>query len=175
MAHRSRFRAFIASRLGSDAEADDILQNGLVKALRRVDEMPGEEKLTAWFFQVLRNTLIDHARSRKASARREESWMMHQTLAADRETHAVICACYDALLPQLKSRDAELLRRVELNDEAVAAVATELGMTPNSASVALHRARNTLRQLLEQFCGDCARNACLDCDCESSPNGPGKS
>jgi RNA polymerase sigma-70 factor (ECF subfamily) len=69
------------------------------------------------------------------------------------------------LLTELKPRDAELLRRVELNDEAVAEVARSLGLTEGAASVALHRARAVLRERLENFCGDCAKGACLDCDC----------
>jgi hypothetical protein len=39
-----------------------------------------------------------------------------------------------------------------------------LGMTPNNASVTLHRARAELRMKLSRFCGDCP---CLDnCECD---------
>jgi hypothetical protein len=42
--------------------------------------------------------------------------------------------------------------------------AADLGITPNNASVTLHRARGELRTKLVEFCGDCA---CLDnCECE---------
>jgi len=33
-AHRNAFKAFLAARVGSEAEAQDILQNGLLKALQ---------------------------------------------------------------------------------------------------------------------------------------------
>jgi RNA polymerase sigma-70 factor (ECF subfamily) len=68
------------------------------------------------------------------------------------------------MLPTLKPTHAELLRRVELQGEPVAAAATALGMTANNASVTLHRARAELRTRLMDFCGDCK---CLDnCECE---------
>lgn len=166
VAQRSRFRAFVVSHLGNEADADDILQNGLVKALERAGKVRNDEKLTAWFYQLLRNAMIDHVRSRSAGAQREESWMLHESVSAESEGHRAVCACYEALLPKLKARDGELLRRVELNNESVADVAVDLGMTANNARVTLYRARKELRRLLEQFCGSCATGACLDCDCE---------
>jgi DNA-directed RNA polymerase specialized sigma24 family protein len=66
----------------------------------------------------------------------------------------------------LKPAHADLLRRVELQDESVTAAAHALGITSNHASVTLHRARAELRRKLETFCGACAEGACLDCDCD---------
>lgn len=94
---RSEFRAFLAARLGNAAEADDVLQNGLLKAVQRAGEVRDHEKLTAWFYQVLRHAIVDH-----------------------------VCAYFEALLPELKPREAELRRRVELQSEAVADAARVL-------------------------------------------------
>jgi len=165
LAHRHAFRAFLASRLGNEADAEDLLQNGLVKAMKRADEVKDGEKIVAWFYQVLRHVLIDHVRSRQAAARRDEAWVTQAvTLADDPEAGRHLCACFEKLLPTLKPAQAELLRRVELKGESVSHVAIALGITANSASVTLHRARAELRKRLVDFCGDCA---CLeDCGCE---------
>jgi RNA polymerase sigma-70 factor (ECF subfamily) len=165
LAHRHAFRAFLASRLGNEADAEDLLQNGLVKALQRAGEVKDGEKVVAWFYQVLRHVLIDHVRSRQAAARRDEAWVTQAaTLADDPEAERQLCACFEKLLPTLKPAQAELLRRVELQGESVSRVAIALGITANSASVTLHRARAELRKRLVDFCGDCA---CLeDCGCE---------
>ena len=48
---------------------------------------------------------------------------------------------FEALLPRLKPIQAALLRRVEIQVQAVAGAAAELRITPNSASVTLPRAR----------------------------------
>lgn len=164
LAQRSRFRAFLVSRLGNEADADDVLQNGLLKAMRSAGEVDDAEKLTAWFYRLLRNAMIDHVRSRSANVRRDEAWMT-EVGSRDEEAEKSACACFEGLLADLKPREAELLRRVELNDEVVAEVARSLGLSASAASVALHRARATLRGKLEDFCGDCAKGACLDCDC----------
>lgn len=167
LAHRSAFKSFIASRVSSEADAEDLLQNGLVKALERSQELKDSEKAVAWFYQLLRNVIVDHARSRGAAAKREAAWAADAiTLEKDSEAERQIFGCFEKLLPTLKPGQAELLRRVELQGESVARAAEALRMTSNNASVTLHRARSELRTKLVKFCGDCS---CLDdCGCEPS-------
>jgi RNA polymerase sigma factor (sigma-70 family) len=170
LARRSQFKAFLISRLGSEADADDVLQNGLMKAMRTAGEVRDEEKLTAWFYQLLRNAIVDHIRSHRASEQRDDAWVAHATAVEDRDALKTACACFESLLTDLKPREAELVRRIELGEESVAGAARSLGMSANSASVALHRARKNLRERLEVFCGECATAACLDCDCAERKN-----
>lgn len=170
-AHRNAFKAFLAARVGSEAEAEDILQNGLLKALQRAGELQDDAKLTAWFYQLLRNAIVDHYRSRGSARRRHDALgetiaaLGEDIVAAPKGWNAQVCGCLGGVVETLKPQHAELLRRVDLNGESVQAAAQALKITPNSASVALHRARKDLRARLETFCGDCADGACLDCDC----------
>lgn len=165
LAHRQAFKSFVASRVGNEADAEDLLQHGLVKALNHAGEIKDGEKAVAWFYQLLRNVIVDHVRHRTASAQRDEAWTADMiTLADDTEADRQICACFEKLLPALKPSHAELLRRVELHGEPVSSAARALGITANHASVTLHRARAELRSKLVEFCGNCA---CLDhCECD---------
>jgi RNA polymerase sigma factor (sigma-70 family) len=161
---RAQFKAFLVSRLGNDADAEDVLQNGLVKALEHATELQDDTKLVPWFYQVLRRSIIDHVRSRHSAVARDQRWTEDMTALAPEDERA-ICGCVNSLMDDLKPRQAALIRRVDLEGESVADAASLLGMTPNSASVALHRARAELRERLEDFCRDCAKGDCLNCDC----------
>lgn len=165
LAHRDAFKAFLTSRVGNPADAEDLLQNGLVKALGRADEIKDGEKAVAWFYQLLRNVIVDHLRSRRAAAERDDRWAAETAnVSEDPEADRQICGCFERLLPTLKPAHAELIRRVELQGEPVRVAAVALGLTPNNASVTLHRARNELRAKLVSFCGDCR---CLNrCECD---------
>lgn len=170
LAHRGAFKAFLAARVGSDAEAEDILQNSLVKALRHADELRDTDKLTAWFYQLLRRSVIDHYRSRGAGQRRDDGLATLVTALQEDVSPAPgweteICTCLGRVVDTLRPQHRELLRRVDLDGEAVSDAARALGISANSASVTLHRARKELRTRLENFCGNCADGACLDCDC----------
>lgn len=165
LSRRAEFRAFLVSRLGSEADADDVLQNGLIKALRSAASVEDGQKLIAWFYQVLRNAIVDHIRARRAKEARDDTWALSQVTLGDDETEKFACRCIEAFIPELKPREAELVRRIELANQPVADAARSAGISPGNASVTLHRARKKLRERLEAFCGECARGACLDCDC----------
>lgn len=165
LAHRSAFKAFLAARVGNEADAEDLLQNGLVKALGRAGEIKDGEKAVAWFYQLLRHAIVDHLRSRRAAEARDDRWAAESaTLADDPEANRQLCRCIERLLPTLKPTHAELIRRVELQDEPVAEVARAMQMTPNRASVTLHRARAELRAKFTTFCGDCQCLTACECD-----------
>lgn len=172
-AQRDAFRAFLVARVGSEAEAEDILQNGLLKAVQRAGELQDDAKLTAWFYRLLRNALVDHYRTRSAGRRRDEAVAtLVESLGEDvvpADWDAQLCTCLGSVVDTLKPPQAELLRRVDLNGESVQVAARALKLTPNHASVALHRARKELRARLEVFCGACAEGACLDCNCAPVP------
>jgi RNA polymerase sigma factor (sigma-70 family) len=175
-ANRAAFKAFLIGRLGDPAEAEDILQQGLLKAVRQAGDIKDEARLDAWFYQLLRNTLIDHYRSRSAARRREDQLgqlmaALGDNIAPAKAMQNEICRCLAGVVDTLKSPQAELLRRVDLGGESVQEVARSLKLSPNNASVILHRARKELRVRLEAFCGDCSEGACLDCDCAERGNG----
>lgn len=179
-AHRNVFKAFLVSRLKNEAEAEDLLQQGLLKALRQAGGIKDEARLDAWFYQLLRNTLIDHYRSRSAARRREDQLgqlvaaLGDDVASAPSAWRAEICRCLEGVVDTLKFPQAELVRRVDLGGEPVQEAARALGLTPNNASVTLHRARKELRARLETFCGECSEGACLDCDCaEKATDGAG--
>ncbi len=170
-AHRNAFKAFLAARVGNEAEAEDILQNGLLKALERAGELQDDTKLTAWFYQLLRNSVIDHYRARSSVRRKHDalgaiiSSLGEDVSDAPAAWAAELCRCLGSVVDTLKPQHAALLRRVDLDGESVQAAAKALKLTPNNASVTLHRARKELRVKLEAFCGACAEGACLDCNC----------
>jgi RNA polymerase sigma-70 factor (ECF subfamily) len=72
------------------------------------------------------------------------------------------------LIPTLKPEYAELLARVELGGESLQEAAKTIAVTPNNASVRLHRARQALKRRLEETCRACATHGCLDCTCQKS-------
>jgi RNA polymerase sigma-70 factor (ECF subfamily) len=166
---RKAFKAFLERRLPDPAVAEDILQQGLAKAAASGEGPRDSERLLAWFYQVLRNAVIDFYRARAAEARKHEAFLREVEAGtwpgADEESENTICRCFEELLPGLKPEYGELIRRVDLGGESPGAVASEKGETANNVSVRLHRARRALREELALCCGACAAHGCLDCTC----------
>jgi RNA polymerase sigma-70 factor (ECF subfamily) len=182
VAERETFRRFLAQRVGSDAEAEDILQESLLRALRHGGSLRRGGRAVAWFYRILRHALADHFRRKSAAARRHER-LTHELAAAGeniaatsaRDPDAALCACFEGVLPTLPPRHATLLRRVDLLGEPRPLVARELGLSSATLDVTLHRARRTLRRRLEILCGACSRESCLACDCRPELTGEARS
>lgn len=62
----SRFARWLAS---SPHDADDIVQEALIRALRARDVPPGERALRAWLFRIARNVHVDQRRAQAARDR----------------------------------------------------------------------------------------------------------
>lgn len=160
---REAFLGFLRSRMGDDAEAEDLLQTGLIKAIREAEHVRDDSRLESWFYQILRNSLLDHARSRGAARSRESAWA---GLVDGEEFRVHTCACLAGVIATLKSEHARLVREVELEGVSVAVAAGRIGVSPGHASVILHRARREIRKRLELVCGECSAHSCRECDCD---------
>lgn len=95
--HRE-FLVFLERRVESRAVAEDILQAAFVRGLEKGSGVP-EEKVTAWFYRVLRNSVIDHYRYRSSAARALEAWgrESNDTQLPDAELRQEICQCVSGL------------------------------------------------------------------------------
>jgi RNA polymerase sigma-70 factor (ECF subfamily) len=173
--HR-RFLGFLEKRVGNRADAEEILQEAFLRSLAKADDIRDDERAVPWFYRILRNAVVDHWRRRGAAVRRNEALAREATRQVlpdvERETQGEICRCFEALLPTLKPEYAEILRRVDLQEERPVDVAAQQGITPNAAMVKLHRARRALRVRLEQVCRTCATHGCLDCSCGRAATHP---
>lgn len=166
--HRD-FLRFLETRLHSRAEAEEVLQAALARTLERGGAIRESESAVAWFYRVLRNALVDRQRGQVAEARALARHADPSPPQQDEALRTVVCGCMKTLLPNLKTEYAQLLQRVDLDEGSVTDVAGQLGITPNNASVRLHRARAALKRELERSCGTCAEHGCLDCSCGHGP------
>jgi RNA polymerase sigma-70 factor (ECF subfamily) len=165
--NRAAFLAFLRARLGSDDEAEEVLQAAYVKGLKSRARPRDEGSVRAWFYTIVRNALTDHYR-RKAARVGAEERAARQTKMSVRDEDRLekaVCRCMHDIIPTMKPEYGEILRKVELDEEPLAKLASRMGLSRNNATVRLHRARKSLKASLLQTCGACAAHGCLDCSC----------
>ncbi|WP_437958743.1 sigma-70 family RNA polymerase sigma factor [Sorangium sp. So ce119] len=165
------FRRFLERRVGSEAVAEDILQEAFARGIDRIGELRSDESVTAWFYRTLRNAVVDHYRRRGASERAMAALAaeLDEAVEPDVEMHRAVCQCVRGLAGVLKPEYAAALQRVEIDGLSVQAFAEEASITPNNAAVRLFRAREALRKRVAATCGACAAEGCLDCSCGTRP------
>jgi RNA polymerase sigma-70 factor, ECF subfamily len=147
---RERFEALVTAtyaplqrylRRRSDPSAvDDVLADVLLVMWRRVDDIPAEAELP-WCYGVARGCLANAARSAHRQRR-----LLHRL--AQQPQPAVAPSDdpdLDDALAALPPKEREVLQLWAWEQLAPREMATVLGITPNAASIRLHRATKRLR------------------------------
>lgn len=166
--NHARFLAFVERRVGNRDVAEDILQEAFVRGTARADSLRDSESLVAWFYRILRNAIVDHARRQSARDRALEQMVAEgetESIEQDAELEAVVCGCVLSLLETLKPEYGAAIRRVDLEGASVRGYGEEVGISATNAGVRLHRAREALRKQLARSCGTCLTHGCFDCRC----------
>jgi RNA polymerase sigma-70 factor (ECF subfamily) len=169
---RHEFLAFLQQRLGSNADAEELLQRFSLRALERASQLRDVRSVRGWLGRILATTIVDH--QRRAIRKRQREVSVDPTdfdeiaVEPDRETDEAICNCLHKLLPTMKPDYADILWRSDILSEPRDRIAASLGTTLNNVTVRLHRARQTLRKRLEEMCLTCPVHGFLDCRCDEA-------
>ena len=149
--HR-RFLAFVERRTGDRESAEEILQDAFVRGMERAGSVRDDESVVAWFYRVLRNALVDRHRRRGADARARDELARRAAAEADQELERQACACIAELVPLLHPDYADLIRRVDVDGQAISDVAAATGASPGTARERMHAARADRRGTGERTC-----------------------
>lgn len=160
----AQFTAFVRARLGDPELARDVVQQAVLQALQRSEQLADDDRLLAWFWRILRNATADAQRrqGRERGHRAALPGDVDDLPAAARER---LCGCLRTAVAALPPAQRDVLEAVDLADVRPADAAAARGVPANQLNVQRHRARQALRSQLLATCGLCAEHGCLDCDC----------
>ncbi len=155
-------------RMVRDREAaEDLVQDSFVKVLNHLDRYRPEFKFSSWIFKIANNVAIDHLRRRQLN-----------TVSIDGSPHAASVAEATASSLDLASRQESALEEMEAREiggaieEAIAGlrpeyrsciilrhvegrsyedIAATLDLPLGTVKTYIHRARNELRQALQDI------------------------
>lgn len=146
--HIPALRAFAISLCRNGAEADDLVQETLLKAWSKFDHFTPGTDLRAWLFTILRNTFF----SAKRKTRREvaDPDGIHAGLLAEKPAHDGRLAFNDFLTAfnALSPEHREVLILVGANGYGYEEAARVMGVAVGTAKSRANRARARLCDLL---------------------------
>ena len=163
--HRPELRVHAYRMLGSFEDAEDAVQETLLRAWRRRDTFDGSSAFRAWLYRIATNVCLDAIRraNRRPKARTlssfgEVPWLQPypdrlldevapresepDALAVRRET---IELAYLAAIQLLPPRQRAVLILRDVLDFSAAETASQLDMSVAAVNSALQRARATMR------------------------------
>lgn len=141
-------RAFARSLCGNQADADDLVQDTLVKAWSHSHQFVAGTNLRAWLFTILRNTWYTRIRRRRREVEDASGqYAARLTVAPSQEDAMALNALRDALA-RLPDEQREVLILVGAAGLSYEETAEICGCALGTVKSRLNRARNRLLALL---------------------------
>ena len=154
---------FIARRVRTREDAEDILQEVMLKVHRASGELEQVERLTGWIYRIAANAIVDHYRK---PARRElpTGWQLEveapgedgPTPSLDEpdtaELRAELARCLSPLVERLPPTYRQALVLTELEGVTQAEAAARLGLSVSGMKTRVQRGRSLLEDLLLDCC-----------------------
>lgn len=149
------------------AEAEDIFQQSILKALTSDAQLLDQQKLQSWFMSILKNTLLDHIRSQNLHREKETTYQLEKELdQPEPELEASFCKCVKSFLNELPENDQSLLQKHFFEGKTFSVLAKENGSSESSLRVKSLRARETLKGMFKACCNVRKFKDLDDCGCE---------
>ncbi|MBW2734638.1 MAG: sigma-70 family RNA polymerase sigma factor [Deltaproteobacteria bacterium] len=150
----SRLQPFIARRIASNADAEDVRQDVLLRMHRALPSLADDDHLTAWMYRIARNAIIDHQRKQRP-LRSELVGTTEQeaTTKEDEEKSASELAQYlGSFVALLPSPYREAITLTEIEGRSQKDAAEMLGIPTSTMKSRVQRGRVRLQKMLGQCC-----------------------
>lgn len=147
--HERELRAWLRKQLRNAADAEDMLQDLFLKALRQDSKFCEVENARAWLFQVARNALADRLRLHREQVALPDDLVFESDEPAPVDT---LAHCLPRALAELATEDRDIITQCDLQGTKQDDYAKQHGLSLPGAKSRLQRARKRLKVHLETHC-----------------------
>lgn len=146
-----RLRGFAFGLCSNQAEADDLVQAGVERALRAQDQWQEGTRMDSWMYRIIQNLWIDQLRSRKGHGDFADPELLESLPAEDwnRDIEARLTLEQVLIVMQtLPAAMREVLTLVTLEGQSYQEAAEVCGVPVGTVMSRLSRARSELMKRL---------------------------
>ena len=156
LTHRDRLYRLALSMLLSPTDAEDVVQDTLLRAWERRDEWNLKDNIEAWLIKICKNIILD--RKKRASNREVSLDISPLKSLQENNTHTSVnrpdhqleqkesIELIARLISNLPEPFSELVRLRDIEGMSYNDIAAQTNLTEAQVRVYLHRARTRIRQ-----------------------------
>jgi RNA polymerase sigma-70 factor, ECF subfamily len=152
----AKLRPFIARRVRSPNDVDDVLQDVFVRMQRGLAGLRDDERFGPWVYQVARSAIADHHRAAARSPLVVDGSAPDEAPAPsaddDSGVEEMLAAYVASFVAMLESPYREALTLTELEGMTQKDAAAMLGISLSGMKSRVQRGRKRLREALEDCC-----------------------
>ena len=144
-------RQFILKRVSDETIADDILQEVFVKIQSRIETLRDVSKFRSWLYQITRNTIIDHYRSKKPMIELPETLSLKDESVAD-DIIEDLTLCVNNMVDRLPDKYRQAVILTTYHGMTQKKMGEKLQISLPGAKSRVQRAREKLKGMLLECC-----------------------
>jgi RNA polymerase sigma-70 factor (ECF subfamily) len=143
---RRELKNFVQRRVQDKALADDIVQDVFVKMYTRIGQLKDSERMTGWMYQITRNAIADHFRSKsKTISFNDVDWESER-----HDLNDCVMACLADMLTTLPEKYSQALELAELENLSQVDIAERLQISYSGVKSRVQRARQMLKAKMDE-------------------------
>jgi RNA polymerase sigma-70 factor, ECF subfamily len=148
MEHLPALRAFAVSLTRNISDADDIVQDCIVKAWSNIEKFTPGTNLQAWLFTILRNTFFSRTRKRRREVADPDGIYAQRLSVAPAHDGKLAMADFQRAFDVLTPEHREVLILVGASGYSCEEAAVMMGVAVGTVKSRASRARNRLCELM---------------------------
>jgi RNA polymerase sigma-70 factor, ECF subfamily len=138
--------SFVYRRVRDKSIAEDIVQDVFLKVYTRMDQLKDTEKLRSWMFQITRNEIADHYRNQgKEIIIDDLDWD-----DTSKPLNDCVTSCLQQMIATLPDKYREAFELSEIQNLSQIELAKKLSISYSGAKSRVQRARQMLRERMEE-------------------------
>jgi len=149
--YKTGVKRFIKSKVSNQADAEDLMQEVLIKTYKSLDKLKSQNSIKSWIFQIANNTIIDYYRKNgKVSHEILEEHLMYEENSEDAKK--ALSKCIEPFIKELSKESSDLLTAIDLDGESQKEYAKENGIKYSTLKSKVKKSREELRTVFEDCC-----------------------
>lgn len=147
--YQGLLRRFLASKVNNPHDAEDLLQQILMKVHQGLSNLKDTTSIKPWLLQISNRTIIDYYRKQadKRELSADELWFQDEE-----QVENELLRCLQPFILQLPAAQAELLMEVELGGVSQKEYAQKLNLPYTTLKSRVQKSRQLLKTVFEQCC-----------------------
>jgi RNA polymerase sigma-70 factor, ECF subfamily len=148
MTHLPALRAFAVSLTRNMAQADDLVQDTVVKAWTNIDKFTLGTNLQAWLFTILRNTFYSSRRKHRREVADPDGIHAQNLFVKPDHDGKIAYSEFQRAFDQLSAEHREVLILVGASGFTTEEAAEMMGVAPGTVKSRTNRARKRLAEIM---------------------------
>lgn len=147
---RPRLHRYCARLTGSVLDGEDVMQEALFEAYRKLDKFDDSRPLSPWLFRIAHNRCIDHLRRREVRQEAEAAVAEPDSVLPVEPAGPALGRAVERLVVNLPPKERACVLLKDVFDYSLDEIAELVDSTVGGVKAALNRGRSKLATLGEQ-------------------------